>query len=117
MALFRSDRFTDRRPPGNAAGQQEWQREQQRHKASAHGGDYTRRPARQRRDPIAAVGGLFEKAFRYFQFKADEYMEHYHKRSNLESTFSTIASIGSTSAGRSSVASSFQKTGSVLGSR
>lgn len=37
-----------------------------------------------------AVGGQFEKAFHYFQFKADEYMEHYHKRSNVESTFSAV---------------------------
>jgi transposase len=37
-----------------------------------------------------AVGGAFEKAFHYFQFKADEYMEHYHRRSNVESTFSAI---------------------------
>lgn len=36
------------------------------------------------------VGGLFEKAFHYFQFKQEEYMEHYHKRSNVESTFSAI---------------------------
>lgn len=36
------------------------------------------------------VGGLFEKAFHYFQFKQDEYMAHYHKRSNVESTFSAI---------------------------
>jgi transposase len=37
-----------------------------------------------------AVGGLFEKMFHYFQFKQDEYMAHYHKRSNVESTFSAI---------------------------
>ena len=37
-----------------------------------------------------AKGGLFEKAFHYFQFKNEEYMEHYHKRSNVESTFSSI---------------------------
>ena len=36
------------------------------------------------------VGGAFEKAFHYFQFKADEYMQHYHLRSNVESTFSAI---------------------------
>jgi transposase len=36
------------------------------------------------------VGGAFEKAFHYFQFKANEYMQHYHKRSNVESTFSAI---------------------------
>lgn len=35
-------------------------------------------------------GGAFEKAFHYFQFKQDEYMQHYHKRSNVESTFSAI---------------------------
>jgi transposase len=37
-----------------------------------------------------AKGGLFEKAFHYFQFKNDDYMAHYHKRSNVESTFSAI---------------------------
>jgi Transposase DDE domain len=35
-------------------------------------------------------GGLFAKAFHYFQFKNEEYMDHYHKRSNVESTFSAI---------------------------
>jgi len=28
--------------------------------------------------------------FHYFQFKQEEYMEHYHKRSSVESTFSMI---------------------------
>jgi transposase len=37
-----------------------------------------------------AKGGLFQKMFHYFQFKQDEYMAHYHKRSNVESTFSMI---------------------------
>ena len=37
-----------------------------------------------------ACGGMFEKAFNYFKFKQDEYMKHYHKRSNVESTFSAI---------------------------
>ncbi len=37
-----------------------------------------------------AVGGHFEKAFHYFSFKRDEYLQHYHKRSNVESTFSMI---------------------------
>jgi transposase len=36
------------------------------------------------------VGGLFEKAFHYFQYKQEEYLDHYHKRSNAESTFSAI---------------------------
>jgi transposase len=37
-----------------------------------------------------AVGGLFEKAFHFFQFNQEEYLGHYHKRSNVESTFSAI---------------------------
>lgn len=37
-----------------------------------------------------AVGGHFEKAFHYFSFKRDEYLQHYHKRSNVESTFSMV---------------------------
>jgi hypothetical protein len=36
------------------------------------------------------VGGMFEKAFHYFQFNQEEYMAHYHKRSNVESTFSAV---------------------------
>jgi transposase len=36
------------------------------------------------------VGGLFEKMFHYFQFKQDEYMAHYHLRSNVESTYSAV---------------------------
>ena len=37
-----------------------------------------------------AAGGQFEKAFHYFQFNQEEYMQRYHKRSNVESTFSAI---------------------------
>lgn len=37
-----------------------------------------------------AVGGAFEKAFHYFMLNREKYMEHYHKRSNVESTFSAI---------------------------
>jgi hypothetical protein len=37
-----------------------------------------------------AVGGALEKAFHFFQFNQEEYMTHYHKRSNVESTFSAI---------------------------
>jgi hypothetical protein len=36
------------------------------------------------------VGGAFEKAFHFFQFKQEEYMARYHQRSNVESTFSAI---------------------------
>lgn len=37
-----------------------------------------------------AIGGAFEKAFHYFQMRQEEYMQHYHKRSNVESTFSAV---------------------------
>jgi transposase len=37
-----------------------------------------------------AVGGLFEKMFHYFQFRQEEFMDHYHKRSNVESNFSAV---------------------------
>lgn len=37
-----------------------------------------------------AAGGEFEKAFHYFSFHREEYMAHYHKRSNVESTFSAV---------------------------
>jgi hypothetical protein len=43
-----------------------------------------------KKNATGGVGGLFEKMFHYFQFKQDEYMAHYHKRSNIESTFSAI---------------------------
>jgi transposase len=36
------------------------------------------------------VGGIFEKALHFFQFNREEYLAHYHKRSNAESTFSAI---------------------------
>jgi transposase len=37
-----------------------------------------------------AIGGLFEKMFHFFQFQRDEYLAKYHKRSNVESTFSAV---------------------------
>jgi transposase len=36
------------------------------------------------------VGGLFQKMFHYYQFKREEFLKHYHKRSNVESTFSAV---------------------------
>jgi len=36
------------------------------------------------------AGGLFEKAFHFFQFHQEEYMAKYHKRSNVESTISAV---------------------------
>jgi transposase len=37
-----------------------------------------------------AAGGLWEKMFHYFGFNRQEFLQHYHKRSNVESTFSMI---------------------------
>jgi len=37
-----------------------------------------------------AVGGMFEKMFHYFQYRREDFLTHYHKRSNVESTFSAI---------------------------
>ena len=37
-----------------------------------------------------AAGGLFAKAFHYFNFNRDEFWAHYHKRSNIESTVNMI---------------------------
>jgi transposase len=36
------------------------------------------------------IGGLFAKMVGYFQYRRDDFMQHYHKRSNVESTFSAI---------------------------
>lgn len=41
-------------------------------------------------DTTAAKGGTLAKMFHYFSYKRDEYLAHYHKRSNVESTFSAI---------------------------
>jgi transposase len=35
-------------------------------------------------------GGICEKMFHFFSFKKDEFMQHYHKRSNVETTFSIV---------------------------
>jgi transposase len=36
------------------------------------------------------VGGAFEKAFHYFSLNKEEYLTHYHKRSNVETTVSMV---------------------------
>jgi Transposase DDE domain len=38
----------------------------------------------------ASAGGAYEKAFHLFKLNEEEYMRHYHRRSNVESTFSMI---------------------------
>jgi transposase len=37
-----------------------------------------------------AAGGLFQKMFHFYSLNREEYMNRYHKRSNVESTFSMI---------------------------
>src|SRR5262249_33266480 len=36
------------------------------------------------------AGGLFEQMFHYYQFRREEFLKHYHQRSNVESTFSMV---------------------------
>jgi len=36
------------------------------------------------------AGGLFEKMVHYYLFRKDDFLTHYHKRSNVESTFSAV---------------------------
>ena len=36
------------------------------------------------------AGSLWEKMYFYFQFRRDEFLKHYHLRSNIESTFSMV---------------------------
>lgn len=36
------------------------------------------------------VGGLFRRMFHFYEFHRDEFLSHYHKRSNVESTFSMM---------------------------
>jgi transposase len=37
-----------------------------------------------------AAGGLWEKMFHFYSFQRDTFLAHYHKRSNVESTFSMV---------------------------
>jgi transposase len=37
-----------------------------------------------------AAGGVFQQMFAYFVYKREEFLRHYHQRSNVESTFSAI---------------------------
>ena len=43
-----------------------------------------------KKDSSGAAGGLFEKMFHFYQYKREEYMTKYHKRSNVESVFSAV---------------------------
>lgn len=37
-----------------------------------------------------AAGGLWEKMFQYYSLNREEFLKHYHARSNVESTFSMV---------------------------
>lgn len=43
-----------------------------------------------RGNATGGVGGTFGQMFHYFMYRREEFLEHYHKRSNIESTFSMI---------------------------
>lgn len=45
---------------------------------------------RKNANPRRMGSALWKKMFYYFQLNQEEFMEHYHKRSNVESTFSMI---------------------------
>jgi transposase len=62
-----------------------------------------------------AVGGLFEKMFHFFQFKREEFLAHYHRRSNVESTVSMIkAKFGDAVRSKSEVAARNEVLAKVL---
>lgn len=43
-----------------------------------------------KKNATGGVGGSYEKAYHYFCLNRDEYLQHYHQRSNVESTFSML---------------------------
>ncbi len=43
-----------------------------------------------KKDATGGIGGLYEKMFHYSSLNRDDFLEHYHKRSNVESTFAMI---------------------------
>jgi len=43
-----------------------------------------------KKNATGGIGGIFEKAFHFFCLKREEFLPHYHKRSNVESTISMI---------------------------
>ena len=51
-----------------------------------------------------SIGGIFERMFHYFNLHRAEFLESYHKRSNIESTFSAIKrKLGDSVRGKSDV--------------
>jgi transposase len=61
------------------------------------------------------IGGLFGKMFHFFQFNRDEFLAHYHRRSNVESTVSMIkAKFGDSVRSKSEVAARNEVLAKVL---
>ena len=47
-------------------------------------------PFKRNIDGRESLSRLWEKTWRYFQFQQEDFMSHYHQRSNVETTFSMI---------------------------
>jgi len=61
------------------------------------------------------IGGLFQKMFHFFQFNKDEFLAHYHRRSNVESTVMMIkAKFGDAVRSKSEVAAKNEVLAKVL---
>ncbi len=61
------------------------------------------------------AGSLWEKMFLFAQFKREEFFQHYHKRSNVESTFSAIKRVfGDHVRSRTDVAQVNETLGKIL---
>ena len=43
-----------------------------------------------RGNATGGIGGTWQQMFHYFMFRKQEFLQHYHKRSNIESTFSMM---------------------------
>jgi transposase len=43
-----------------------------------------------KRNATGKAGALYEQMFHYFMYKREEFLQHYHKRSNVESAFSML---------------------------
>jgi transposase len=43
-----------------------------------------------RRNSTGKASALFQQMYHFFMYKREEYLQHYHKRSNVESTFSML---------------------------
>lgn len=43
-----------------------------------------------KRNATGGIGGIYAKMFHYFSFNREDFLKHYHRRSNVESTFSMI---------------------------